>query len=187
MESEIGAIILAWLFGALILTFMYCFKRSRDYISSVKFPMLYIQEVEKVKNLLDLPDLALDSILIKLSPSNLSRMSRVCTSLRGMCTSDHLWERHMKKKWGGLIGTLAYKEWKWSIASRNNHLAIECSKNNGLLAFFWSSKSDSRGKLSSTLPVDSIMALYLSLETGMFWFPAQVFNREVIALEHFIL
>lgn len=89
IEGEIGTIILAWLFGALFLTFMYCFKRSKDSsIPFVKFPMLCIEEVDKDKYLLDLPDLALDSILTKLSPANLSRMSRVCTSLRGMCTSD---------------------------------------------------------------------------------------------------
>ncbi|KAL8136184.1 hypothetical protein AgCh_010691 [Apium graveolens] len=157
---------------------MYWFKRSRDNISSVKFPVLYIEDVVEEKYLLDLPDLALDCILKKLSAPNLSRMSRASTTLRGMCTSDHLWERHMKRKWGGLIGNLAYNEWKWSIDSRKHHLAVECCKNNGFLAFFWS-KWDSRGELSSTLPVDSVMALYLSLETGKFWFPAQVFNREV--------
>lgn len=173
---------LAWLFGALFLTLMYCLKRSRNSISSVKFPML-CNEVEKEKYLLDLPDLALDSILKKLSPADLSKMSGVCTTLRDMCTSDHLWERHMKRKWGGLIGNFTFKESQWSLASRKHHLDLECPKKNGLVGFLSCKKSDRRGKMSSTLPVDSVMAMYLSLETGKLWFPAQVFNREVMIIK----
>jgi hypothetical protein len=46
--------------------------------------------------------------------------------------------------------------------------------------FSWyKSQCESRNKPTACLPVDSIMALYLSLESGKFWFPAQVYNREV--------
>ena len=34
-------------------------------------------------------------------------------------------------------------------------------------------------KQQSYLPPDSLMTWYLALETGNFWFPAQVYNREV--------
>ncbi|KAK1401806.1 hypothetical protein POM88_001411 [Heracleum sosnowskyi] len=67
---------------------------------------------------------------------------------------------------------LSDEESQWSLASRKLDLK------NGLVTFFSCRKSDRRGKMSSTLPVDSVMALYLSLETGKLWFPAQVFNRE---------
>lgn len=169
---------LPWLLEALSLLFIYWFKRSRGNVSFLKFPMLYIGELQDEKSLLDLPDLALDSILKKLSPEDLSKMSGVCTTLRHMCTSDHLWERHMERKWGGLIGNFTYKESQWSTDSRKHHLDLECPKKNGLVAFFSCKKSDRRGKMSSTLPVESVMALYLSLETGKLWFPAQVFNRQ---------
>lgn len=174
---------LPWLLEALSLFFIYWFKRSRSNVSFIKFPMLYVEDVEEEKSLLDLPDLALDSILKKLSPADLSKMSGVCTTLRDMCTSDHLWERHMKRKWGGLIGNFTFKESQWSIASRKHHIDLECPKKNGLVGFFSCKKSDRRGKMSSTLPVDSVMAMYLSLETGKLWFPAQVFNREVMIIK----
>ncbi|KAK1365680.1 hypothetical protein POM88_041241 [Heracleum sosnowskyi] len=67
---------------------------------------------------------------------------------------------------------LSDEESQWSLASRKLDLK------NGLVTFFSCRKSDRRGKMSSTLPVDSVMALYLSLEIGKLWFPAQVFNRE---------
>ncbi|KAK1397431.1 F-box protein [Heracleum sosnowskyi] len=187
MDTEMMTYMLPWLLESLSLLFIYWFKRSRGGVSFLKFPMLYIEELEEKNSLLDLPELALDSILKKLSPADLSKMSGVCTTLRDMCTSDHLWERHMKRKWGGLIGNFTYKESQWSLASRK--LDLECPKKNGLVTFFSCRKSDrrgkmstlakkKRGKMSSTLPVDSVMALYLSLETGKLWFPAQVFNRE---------
>ncbi|WOG99951.1 hypothetical protein DCAR_0519307 [Daucus carota subsp. sativus] len=169
---------LPWLLEALSLFFIYWFKRSRGNVSFFKFPMMYVEELEEKNSLLDLPDLALDSILKKLSPADLSRMSGVCTTLRDMCTSDHLWERHMQKKWGGLIRSFTYRDLQWNIDSRKKHLHIEAPKKNRLAALFLGSKLDRRAKMSSTLPVDSVMSLYLSLETGKFWFPAQVFNRE---------
>ncbi|XP_074367311.1 F-box protein At2g32560-like isoform X2 [Apium graveolens] len=179
MDTEIVTYMLPWLLEALSLVFIYLFKRSRGNVSLLKFPMLYVEELEEKKSLLDLPDLALDSILKKLSPADLSKLSGVCKTLRDMCTSDHLWERHMKRKWGGLIADFTFKESQWSIASKIHQENLECPQKNGLVAFFSCKKSDRRrGKMSGTLPVDSVMALYLSIETGKLWFPAQVFNRE---------
>ncbi|KAJ6741693.1 F-BOX-LIKE PROTEIN [Salix viminalis] len=102
------------------------------------------EEGEKEEpSLLDLPELALECILERLSPAGLCSMAGVCSSLRDRCRSDHLWERHLTQKWGRVIGESAHKEWQWHIPSN-----------------------------------DSIMALYLSLESGKFSFPAQVYNRE---------
>ncbi|EEF40217.1 conserved hypothetical protein [Ricinus communis] len=143
-------------------------------------------EEEKI-SLLDLPELTLDCILEKLSPSGLCSVAAVCSSLRDKCTSDHLWEKHLKQKWGRVIGDAAFKEWQWHIASRNRLPLVNQSNQKRLLGSLGSiwplswikPKFQSRSKPPiASLPVDSIMAMYLSLEKGKFWFPAQVYNRE---------
>lgn len=139
-------------------------------------------------SVLDLPELALDCILERLPPAGLCSMAGVCTSLRERCMSDHLWERHMKKKWGRIIGPAAYRQWQLHIASRKDLGSCQQGKKKGLmrlLSIFWpssliSSKIDDSGKQRTSLPVNSIMSWYLALETGRFWFPAQVYNREVL-------
>ncbi|KAB1222186.1 hypothetical protein CJ030_MR2G023449 [Morella rubra] len=143
-------------------------------------------EADEDISLLDLPDLALESILDRLSPSGLCSMAAVCRSLRDKCRSDHLWEKHMKRKWGGLIGDSAYREWQLNLASRKRSTLLDQSKKKlflesffGVWPFSWfKPKLESSGKSRSYLPVDSIMAWYLSLESGKLWFPAQVYNRE---------
>lgn len=146
-----------------------------------------VEHVEEMNEMsvLDLPELVLESILGRLPPSSLCSMAGVCSSLRDRCRSDHLWERHMKEKWGRVIGRAAYREWQWHIASRKDYV-LDRSKSNGVvrsLSCIWpltwfKSKLSNSIKPKSTLPVDSIMSWYLSLETGNFWFPAQVYNRE---------
>lgn len=142
-------------------------------------------EKEKI-SLLDLPDLTLECILEKLSPAGLCNMAGVCSSLRDRCTSDHLWEKHMKQKWGRVIGDVAKREWQWHLVSRQRSSLMNNKKQTG---FFWSlyscwpfswseRKTESNTEPRSSLPVDSIMAWYVSLESGKFWFPAQVYNRE---------
>ncbi|KAJ7964968.1 F-box protein family [Quillaja saponaria] len=149
-----------------------------------------VENVEETQELsvLDLPDLVLECILERLPPPALCNMSGVCSSLRERCLSDHLWEKHMKTKWGRVIGSVAYREWQWHIATKTHLGSLKQGKQKGLMRllslgwpFSWiRSKSDFdiSSKQRSSLPVDSIMALYLSLETGSFWFPAQVYNRE---------
>ncbi|XP_052176838.1 F-box protein At2g32560-like isoform X2 [Diospyros lotus] len=136
--------------------------------------------------LLDLPELAMDCILERLSPAGLSSMAGVCTSLRERCASDHLWERHMKQKWGRIINDVACREWQWQIASTNRSTLSNGTKRKAIFGYFsglWLLLSD-RSKLGngsrtgSFLQRDSIMACYIALETGKFWFPAQVYNRE---------
>ncbi|XP_068658775.1 F-box protein At2g32560-like [Aristolochia californica] len=147
-----------------------------------------VENVEEDQlSILDLPDLALESILGRLSPPGLCTMAGVCTSLRDRCRSNHLWERHMKKKWGRVIGPAAQREWQWFIASRKDIVGSDGSKPKGLslgsLSCVWPlswirSKIGGASKPSCSLPVDSIMYCYHSLESGKFWFPAQVYNRE---------
>ncbi|XP_011027255.1 PREDICTED: F-box protein At2g32560-like isoform X2 [Populus euphratica] len=144
------------------------------------------EEEEEEPSLLDLPELALERILERLSPAGLCSMAGVCSSLRDRCRSDHLWEKHLKQKWGRVIGESAYKEWQWHIASSKRPSLLDQRNRKGFMGslismwpFCWFKlKCESRSKPKTCLPVDSIMALYLSLESGKFWFPAQVYNRE---------
>ncbi|XP_028761505.1 F-box protein At2g26850 [Neltuma alba] len=136
---------------------------------------------------LDLPDLALDCVLEKLSPADLCNMASVCPSLRERCRSDYLWEKHIERKWGKVIGASAYRQWRWYVASRNREKIFHRRNQKGIFAslqsfspFQWIKTKSGNGRQSgrSVLPDDSFMALYLSLENGKFWFPAQVYNRE---------
>ncbi|XP_010922076.1 F-box protein At2g32560 [Elaeis guineensis] len=140
--------------------------------------------------ILDLPELALECILGKLSPAGLANMACVCSSLRDRCRSDHLWERHMREKWGRVIGRPARREWEWYISSRKGSLvsggAMASLKRKGWMGSIscvwplsWlKCKLDDGKRPSSPLPMDSMMSWYLVLESGKFWFPAQVYNRE---------
>ncbi|XP_062016334.1 F-box protein At2g26850 [Rosa rugosa] len=152
---------------------------------------------------LDLPELVLECILERLPAESLFRMRGVCTSLRERCVTDHLWEKHMKKKWGRVIGPAAYREWQWqSMANQkqspnqNQLTKPQKAAGKGLmrilsLSLSWplswirsSSdhdefiKSRRRTCFPSHQHENSVMSWYLALETGRFWFPAQVYNRE---------
>ncbi|KAG0467399.1 hypothetical protein HPP92_018979 [Vanilla planifolia] len=101
--------------------------------------------------ILDLPELALELILAKLSPAELCNMACVCKSLCSRCRSDYLWESHMTGKWRRVLGEAARKKWELQVASMRR---------------------------TRSLPPNSLIAFYLALESGRFSFPAQVFNRE---------
>ncbi|KAK4789231.1 hypothetical protein SAY86_020550 [Trapa natans] len=143
-----------------------------------------VEEVDDEMSVLDLPELALECILERLPPRGLFSMAGVCSSLRKKCVSDYLWERHMKQKWGRLIGPAAYRVWKWCTATRSDCKVFKQVNNQrglikllNFLPFTWikSKLGDSERVFQ---PKDSIMSWYLSLETGKLWFPAQVYNRE---------
>lgn len=144
------------------------------------------EEMSGKMSVLDLPDLALECILEKLPPNGLCRMACVCTSLKDRCMSDHLWERHMRNKWGGIVGPAAYRIWRDRFASRKDRSFLEASREGGLMFFFsllcprWLVGSDTNRNIArkNFAPVNSIMSWYFALETGEFWFPAQVYNRE---------
>ncbi|XP_076943636.1 F-box protein At2g32560-like [Bidens hawaiensis] len=134
---------------------------------------------------LDLPNLALECILEKLQPSGLCNMACVCTYLKDICLSDHLWESHMKKRWGGIIGHAAYKEWHLYVSTKKeSNYFLDGGKKRGLLMGYlcklWPTYHDDNKKMQISFQpsVDSIVSCYRALETGKFWFPAQVFNRE---------
>lgn len=142
------------------------------------------KEAERDMSVLDLPELALECILERLPPSGLCSMASVCSSLKDRCRSDYFWDRHMKEKWGRVIGKAAHTEWLWYVASGSDSLDHEKPKGwIGSLTCMWPiswirSKLDGARKHGRTLPADSIMSWYLALESGKFWFPAQVYNRE---------
>ncbi|KAL6506150.1 hypothetical protein OROGR_024331 [Orobanche gracilis] len=140
-------------------------------------------------SVLDLPDLVLESIFEKLPPEGLCKMACVCASLRDRCMSDHLWEKHIKNKWARVVGTAAYREWQWRTPSRKGSIFFNPSKRKGLIRYLnyyiWpielirsSFSSSSVTKNSNSIPTGSIMSWYFALESGKFWFPAQVYNRE---------
>ena len=97
-------------------------------------------KVENVENrevrdlyVLDLPELVLECILERLPPPALCRMAGVCRSLRERCVSDHLWERHMKQKWGRVIGAAALRKWQWHIASKQDAASLKQGKQRGFM------------------------------------------------------
>ncbi|KAE8735532.1 F-box protein [Hibiscus syriacus] len=144
-----------------------------------------VEEGNDVLSVLDLPELVLECIIERLPPAGLCSMAGVCCSLRDRCRADHFWEKHMKNKWGRIIGPAAIREWQWHVALRKDSNHSKQGRPKGLMMIlsivrpsWWiKPKVDDRCKPSS-LPDDSIMSWFLSLENGRFWFPAQVYNRE---------
>ncbi|CAL9762533.1 unnamed protein product [Musa acuminata subsp. burmannicoides] len=154
----------------------------------------FVHRVENVEeseemSVLDLPELTLECILGKLSPTGLSNMAAVCSSLRERCRSDHLWEKHMKEKWGRLMGHAARREWKQYLSSTKDSSPADITSSNrskkwiGVLSCVWpiswlKSRIDGSYKPKSPSPDDSVVSWYQSLESGKFWFPSQIYNRE---------
>ncbi|PKA62637.1 F-box protein [Apostasia shenzhenica] len=130
-------------------------------------------------SVLDLPELALECILGRLSPAGLCNMAGVCRSLRDRCREDYLWEKHLREKWGRVIGSAAHREWRRQLAATGAKQKRLLASLTRLLPLYWIKlRLDGGTKLRSFIPHDSIMSWYLSLERGRFWFPAQVYNRE---------
>lgn len=144
-------------------------------------------EANSEMSVLDLPELVLECILERLPPEGLCSMASVCSSLREKCTSKYLWEKHMKEKWGRVLGPAAHREWLWHISSRKDSSFFNQAKERGLMTYlsqFWPisivrSNPSTSFKKKDPPVIDSIMSMYLALESGKFWFPAQVYNREV--------
>lgn len=135
-------------------------------------------------SLLDLPEMTLDFILKLLSPTELCKMSEVCTSLRSICQSDDLWEKHLKHKWGKVIGDAAFKEWKLHITiakEGTNHFFNNLNGSLGSFTGVWpnlylSSYLEGSSLINGQRSNHFMMSLYFSLEFGRFWFPAQVYK-----------
>ncbi|KAI4386209.1 hypothetical protein MLD38_004161 [Melastoma candidum] len=164
---------------------MMCLRKMR--IASSRVEAVREQTTQEEASVLDLPELALECILERLPPAGLFNMAGVCRSLRERCSGDFLWERHMRRKWGGLIGESARKEWKLYVSSRKELSNLEQGNQKCLLralsgfcpvSWVRSKFVHQATQQKSYLPSDSIMSWYLALESGKFWFPAQVYNRE---------
>ncbi|XP_027934787.1 F-box protein At2g32560-like [Vigna unguiculata] len=141
-------------------------------------------------SLLDLPESTLDFILKCLSPIDLCRMSKVCVLLKGKCESDEFWENHIKEKWGRVIGDAVYKEWEWHIAIAKDGVLLNNQHTNqtgsmGSFSGVWpnlylSSYLEHFKVLNGKNSNNFMMSLYFSLETGTFWFPAEVYKGLMI-------
>ncbi|CAL4973532.1 unnamed protein product [Urochloa decumbens] len=153
--------------------------------------------------LLDLPELALDRVLEELSPASLAAMACVCAALRGRCSADALWERHLRAKWGRVLGAAARKEWEAELGARAARAcaprparrrgwadSLACAWPFSWIAGRWLNKGDFSAAVAAepapatvnapvtAPPADTVAAWYRALECGEFWFPAQVYNRE---------
>uniref|UniRef100_A0A0A9H1Z2 F-box domain-containing protein n=1 Tax=Arundo donax TaxID=35708 RepID=A0A0A9H1Z2_ARUDO len=164
-------------------------KRPADGVENVK------EAAAGEPSVLDLPELAIDYILERLPPPELRSMATVCRSMRERCRGDHLWQRHMSEKWGRVLGRAARDEWKTHLASASEAGGMaRCASGGGAKRRRWlaalscvcpvvswmrlRADGGSGGKSSGPVLDDSIMSWYLSMESGKFWFPAQVYNRE---------
>ncbi|KAG9132404.1 hypothetical protein Leryth_008338 [Lithospermum erythrorhizon] len=133
-------------------------------------------------SLLDLPDLVLDCIIERLPPEGLRSMASVCSSMQ------ERWISHMNHKWRKVVGPAAYGKWQLDIVYEKESSFFNPAKEKGLINYLsklWpialvrSSCNNNRSNSMRTKnynPIDSVM--YLALESGKFWFPAQVYKRE---------
>ncbi|CAM8886451.1 unnamed protein product [Rhodiola kirilowii] len=142
------------------------------------------EEGAEAVSLLDLPDPILDTILERLPPNGLCKMAAVSIFFREKCISDHFWDRHMKQKWGRIIGLAAYQDWQRHLALISDSVPDQKQKgfirciSQKLYQTYIVSRTAHRTKLRCPLPVDSVLSWYLALENGTFWFPAQIYNRQ---------
>ena len=92
-----------------------------------------VENVEEVKgfSILDLPELALEGILSRISPTSLCNMAGVCTDLRERCRINYLWDPHLKAKWGKVIGPSSYHEWQRIVAMNKETRMLDGCKANG--------------------------------------------------------
>uniref|UniRef100_A0A7I4B8Y0 F-box domain-containing protein n=1 Tax=Physcomitrium patens TaxID=3218 RepID=A0A7I4B8Y0_PHYPA len=137
----------------------------------------------KCMSVLDLPELALEEILGRLPPASLCQMAAVCHHLRKRCRSDHLWQSLFERKWARVVGSSAFQEWQRQLIlqAEQGPPAAECPPRvwGWPLSCLWPFKwLNLQGQPSAIPPPDSLMAWYWALESGSFWFPAQVYNRE---------
>ncbi|KAI4351270.1 hypothetical protein L6164_005646 [Bauhinia variegata] len=140
--------------------------------------------------LLGLPESTLECILERLSPVDLSNVAEVCTSLRHRSRSDALWENHIKWRWDVVLGDAAYREWECHVTRIKGENRMLQQKENGLFGsitgvwpciYLGSYLEISKQLISLVQSNCSKMALYVSLQRGRFWFPAQVYKVVSIA------
>ncbi|XP_051227203.1 F-box protein At2g41170 isoform X2 [Lolium perenne] len=144
--------------------------------------------------LLDLPELALDRVLEELAPASLAAMACVCAGLRDRCSMDSLWARHVRAKWGRVLGAAAREEWEADLAARAAAAArprpsrrrswadsLACAWPFSWIGCSWVKAETPAAPAvhpAPAPPADTVAAWYRALDCGEFWFPAQVYNRE---------
>jgi hypothetical protein len=153
-------------------------------------------------SVLDLPELALEGILTRLPATSLAHMAGVCQELRKRCCSDHLWQHLFQQKWSRIAGPSAFREWQQHLKSQAEEMGGAAAADRSAAArFFWGwplsclwpfswlqhlQHGQQQPATTRLPPPDSLMAWYWALESGTFWFPAQVYNREVLVLFHLL-
>eukprot|EP00249_Psilotum_nudum_P016356 c25781_g1_i1 orf=400-1485(+) len=150
-------------------------------------PPKFLDKAEEGRGfcLLDLPESALDEILCRLPAASLCQMMGVCRELRVRCRSDHLWKCLFDAKWGRIAGAVAYKEWQWRVARNSHYGDVDCPNSGNRIRslsciwpFSWLKGQGNEKKEKGGSSLDSIVVWYCALESGNFWFPGQVYNRE---------
>lgn len=146
-----------------------------------------IDEFSSTLSILDLPESAVENILERLAPDELCNVSCSCRALRDRCRSEYLWEKLMNKKWASIIGQTARREWLLFTELRSNPSSIDPGNSAGwfnLVPCMWNLSwivtamiDGKKARLGS--PFSSNMNWFLLIESGKFWFSAQVYSRQV--------
>jgi hypothetical protein len=71
-----------------------------------------VEEISECMFVLDLPELALEGILVRLPAASLVHMVVVCQDLRKRCRTDHLWQHLFHQKWVRIAGRSGFREWQ---------------------------------------------------------------------------
>ncbi len=145
-----------------------------------------VEEISECMSVLDLPELALEGILVRLPAASLVHMAVVCQDLRKRCRNDHLWQHLFHQKWARIAGPSGFREWQQHLTTSSQQAdvgAVDRSLRlwgwplSCLWPFSWLNLQGQQPVTSP--PPTCLMAWYWALESGTFWFPAQVYNREV--------
>ncbi|CAJ2671679.1 unnamed protein product [Trifolium pratense] len=142
---------------------------------------------------LDLPNQTIDCILERLSPKELCRVAEVCTYLRNQSSSDYLWKKHVQQKWSKLVGDVVQQVWQWHRAkikdarsfSLYRDVMDSCAAFRGTWPFVGiQSYLENHWPYISLMKNYSQKALYTCLETGCFWFPAQLYRNPMYMISY---
>ncbi|WJX78194.1 hypothetical protein P8452_61442 [Trifolium repens] len=143
--------------------------------------------------LLDLPNQTIDCILERLSPEELCRVSETCTYLKNQCSSDYLWKKHVQQKWSNLIGDVVHQVWQWhrtkikyaTSFSLHKDVMDTCATFRGTWPFVGiQSYLENHWPYINLVKNYSQKALYTCIETGCFWFPAQLYRNPMYMISY---
>ncbi|CAK9869556.1 unnamed protein product [Sphagnum jensenii] len=143
-----------------------------------------VEEISECMSVLDLPELALEGILVRLPAASLVHMAVVCQDLRKRCRNDHLWQHLFHQKWARIAGPSGFRKWQQHLTTSSQQAGVG-AVDRSLRLWGWPlsclwpfSWLNLQGQQPVTSPApNSLMAWYWALESGTFWFPAQVYNQ----------